>query len=132
MVTPRTTVSLIMLGLIALVGAGSYLLGQRNAQQADWHTVTVERADVVSNGGDHRLLSVKVDGWTYAMETSVDYWVDLSGSKHQGGWPGCLEPPAPGDTPDRNPGEVTFRFASVEVDSDVVDWRPVVAVDCRV
>lgn len=113
------------------VGGGGYLLGRHSAERADWHTVTIRKADVVSSGGSHRLLTVNADGWAYGFENEVPRWIDSAGSVHSGGWPDCLEPPHPGDTPERNPGVVTFRFASVEVRTEVVGWRPVVMVDCR-
>lgn len=114
-------------------GAGGYLLGRDSAERADWHTVTIKRADVVSGGGAHRLLTVSVDGWAYGMENAVPHWIDDAGSVHDSGWPRCLEPAHPGDVPERerNPGEVTFRFASVGVRTEAIGWRPVVMVDCR-
>jgi hypothetical protein len=122
---------LAVLVLALALGLGGYLLGRHSAEQADWHTVTIDRSDVASSGGEHRLLTVDVDGWAYGMEDAVPHWIDGLGAVHDSGWPQCLEPRHPGGGPERNRGEVTFRFASVEVQTDVVGWRPVVMVDCR-
>jgi hypothetical protein len=125
----KTALTVVVLALA--FGAGGYWLGRDGAERADWHTVTIERADVVSNGGAHRLLTVNVDGWAYALENAVPHWIDEAGSVHDSGWPHCLEPAHPGGGPERNPGHVTFRFASVAVRTEAIGWRPVVAVDCR-
>jgi hypothetical protein len=72
-----------------------YLLGRDHAQEADWHTVTIDRADVVSDEGSGRLLTVTVDDWSYGMEVQVDKWIDQSGTVRDAGWPTCLEPEHP-------------------------------------
>jgi hypothetical protein len=48
----------------------------QNTKQANWHSVTIDLANVAADdSGPHRLLSIGVDGWTYAIEDSVR-WVD--------------------------------------------------------
>lgn len=116
---------------VACAAVSGYLLGHHTATTADWHTVTVDRADVASSGNGHRLLTVDVDGWAYGMENQVAQWVDGSGTLHEAGWPACLEPDHPGGEPTTNRGKVTFRFAAADVSTEIVDWRPVVMVDCR-
>ncbi|HET6626391.1 MAG TPA: hypothetical protein VFG63_08370 [Nocardioidaceae bacterium] len=86
---------------------------------------------MVSDDQLHRLLTVNVDGWAYGIENQVEHWVDGSGTVHDSGWPACLEPAHPGDGPAANRGEVTFRFAAADVTTGIIDWRPVVMVDCR-
>ena len=125
----KTAVAVVVLSLAS--GTGGYLLGRGGAERTDWHTVTVERAAVASSGGAHRLLTVDVDGWAYGLQDAVPHWIDDTGSVHDAGWPACLEPAHPGEGPERNPGEVTFRFASVGVRTEEMGWRPVVMVDCR-
>ncbi len=101
------------------------MMGAQAAEEADWHTATAE----VVGERDHPLVSIEVDGWTYAINDSVPYWIDGEGV-HDGGWPTCLSPnPAKSST---QVPEVPIRFATVNVDADdVLSWRQVVAVDCR-
>jgi hypothetical protein len=121
-----------ILGSLALVfvSAGAYLLGVHNSEQANWHTVSVDLARVAADEeGPHRLLSIKVDGWTYAIEDGV-HWIDAHGTEYGDGWPECLEPRHPGFM-DKNHETVRFRFAEVTVEADDSGWRPVLMVDCR-
>ena len=67
--------------------------------------------------------SITVDDWTYGISTSVA-WIDRSGSRHEDGWPECLDVPA-GTTVEG------VRFATVAVEVDGDGWREVVLVDCR-
>lgn len=118
---------------LAVVGAaaGGYAFGHQQGTDLDWHTVTVDRADVVSAEDGHRLLTVQVDGWSYGLENQVDRWLDERSTLHSNSWPECLEPDNPGAEPARNPDEVTFRFATSEVSGKALSWRPVLMVDCR-
>ena len=128
-VTRRAGITLAACSLAA-VGVGAYLLGVHNTKQANWHTVTVDLANVVvpDETGTHRLLSIRVDGWTYAIKDSVK-WADDQDVIHDSGWPGCLEPRHPGFT-DRNHEKVRFSFAEVSADTGIIGWRPVVMVEC--
>jgi len=127
--TSRWT-ALLAVACLALVGVGAYLLGVHNTEQANWHTVTVDLSAVGADPvGPHRLLSIKDDGWVYAIEDSVT-WIDATGSLHETGWPACLEPAHPGFSR-RSQKEVRFRFAEVSTNTGYVDWRPVILVDCQ-
>ncbi len=65
-------------GLI-LAGAGAYLPGVHDSEQANWHTVNVFLAKVaVDEEGSHRSLGVDVDGWTFAIDDSV-LWIGALG-----------------------------------------------------
>jgi hypothetical protein len=120
----------IALAVVCAAGVG-YVIGHYDAVNAEWHTVTIRKAAVASDQGSHRLLTVNVDGWAYGIEDQVQHWVDESGVLHDSGWPTCLEPSNPGDGPQANPAEVTFRFAAAEVSTGILAWRPVVMVDCQ-
>jgi hypothetical protein len=115
--------------LLTLVAVGVYWLGVHNTKQATWHSVTIDLANVAADeSGPHRLLAIRVDGWTYAIEDSVK-WVDRRNGVHDSGWPQCLEPRHPGFMA-RNHEKVRFSFAEVSADTGIIGWRPVVMVDC--
>jgi hypothetical protein len=119
----------VLIALALLLAAGGYYLGVRGAERANWHTATVSLSGVVADEtGPHRLVSFRVDGWTYAVEDSVR-WVDPQGTTHESGWPQCLEPAHPGFS-SRNDEEVTFRFAELTADTGYLGWRPVLMVEC--
>lgn len=110
----------------ALAGAGGYVLGTDAAQRPDWHSATA----VVVGEQDKPLVSIDVDGWTYAVEASVPHWTDARGAAHTGGWPTCLLPESAGHGT-QAPREVPIRFAAIDVAADGLAWRQVVSVDCR-
>lgn len=117
--------------IVLLAAVGGFLLGGAGYQKADWHTTTLDLAQVVGER-DELLVSIRVDGWTYGIDGAVDHWLDRDGAMHDAGWPACLMPRHPGGPPEQNHELVTVRFASVKVDADALGWRPVVMVDCRV
>lgn len=123
-------IAVVVMCCLVLVGVGAYILGARNTERANWHTVTVDVARVGADpSGPERVLSIKVDGWTYGLENSVT-WIDDQGTVHDSGWPACLEPAHPGFAR-RSHKLVRFRFAEVSADTDYVSYRPVVMVDCQ-
>lgn len=79
----------------------------------------VERVGVASPAAG--AISAEADGWTYNIPLDVP-WTDVQGSLHDAGRPDCLSP---------DPGNVTVRFASVDVGVNGAMWRQVVWVDCR-
>jgi hypothetical protein len=114
-------------GAVAIVAAISgFVIGTKATEEADWHTVTAE----VVGEMDHPLVSIDVDGFTYAIPDDVPYWIDPRGATHQGGWPTCLKP-NPAGSATQVPRKVPIRFATVNVDADGLAWRQVVVVDCR-
>ncbi len=126
MTQPRRK-GLLVGGVVATVAAISgFMIGTKAAETADWHTVTVE----VVGETNRPLVSVDVDGWTYAIRDSVPHRIDAEGATHTGGWPTCLKP-NPVGTSTQVPRKVPIRFAAVNVDADGLAWREVVSVDCR-
>jgi hypothetical protein len=122
----------LLVGAVATLAAiggfvvGGYAVGASGADDVDWYDVTVQ----VVGEPDRPLVSVDVDGWTYAIRDSVPHWIDAQGAVHTGGWPSCLEPnPVGANT--QAPRTVPIRFAAVSVDVDGFGWREVVSVDCR-
>lgn len=103
------------LALVAavLLGVG-YVIGQAGSG-VEW------REGSAYVGEDQ--ASIVVDDWAYGFSQSVA-WIDSGGSHHEDGWPQCLDVPA-GTTVEH------VRFATVDVDADVVGWREVVLVDCQ-
>ncbi len=119
--------ALLLGGVLSVVAAtAGYAIGARVTEQADWHSVTAQ----VVGGADHPLVSIDVDGFTYAIPDDVAYWIDAGGATHTGGWPSCLRPNPTGPTT-QVPREVPIRFATAAVDADELSTRIVVAVDCR-
>jgi hypothetical protein len=107
-------------------GLGAYVLGVRQTEQANWHTVTVDLAAVGADpSGPDRELSIMVDGWTYGLSNSVT-WIDTQGAVHDSGWPACLEPAHPGFS--RRSHKLVRRWFAETAD---VSFRPFVIVDCR-
>ncbi|MPY98154.1 MAG: hypothetical protein GEU97_09165 [Actinophytocola sp.] len=118
--------TLLLGGVVAIAAAmGGFVVGEKDAERADWHTATVQ----VYGGPERPIVSVEVDGWTYAIEGSVPRWIDADGTRHGNGWPACLEP-EPVGTSTQKPREVPIRFAALDVEVDGLAWREVVAVDC--
>jgi hypothetical protein len=103
--------------MIALVVAASvlagFVLGTKSAESANWGT---GRAHALDSG----LVGIEGDDWTYGFTGEV-WWIDETGAWHEGSWPSCLPV---GE-------EVTVRFAAVPVSIDGLNWREVVALDCR-
>lgn len=124
---PTLRSAVLLVGAVAVAaGIGGFVAGADAAGKADWHTATVE----VVGESAHPLVSVEVDGWTYAIDESLPYWIDAAGV-HEGGWPTCLSPNPPGPAT-QVPLEVPIRFASMHIQAEgVLTWRQVVAVDCR-
>ena len=84
------------------------------------------RGDVWKSGRAHvgeRQVSIESDGWTYGAEGSIPAWIDMRGTRHDGGWPGCLD--------GRVGSTRTVRFLAPNVDFDGGSIRPIVVVDCR-
>jgi hypothetical protein len=126
-VTQSRRNALLAAGAIGAAAAISgFMLGTQAAEKADWHTATAE----VVGEPERPLVSIEVDGRTYAINESVPYWIDGAGV-HDGGWPVCLSPNPTGSST-QVPREVPIRFATVKVAAeDVLSWHQVVAVDCR-
>jgi hypothetical protein len=119
--------ALLLGGVVSVVAAtAGYVIGARATDQADWHSVTAQ----VVGEADYPLVSIDVDGFTYAIPDDVAYWIDARGATHSGGWPSCLRP-NPAGTTTQVPRNVPIRFATAAVDADVLPTRIVVAVDCR-
>lgn len=127
MVQSRRRALLLLGGVLTVVAAtAGYVIGARVTEQADWHSVTAQ----VVGEADHPLVSIDVDGFTYAIPDDVAYWIDAGGTTHTGGWPSCLRP-NPAGTTTQVPRSVPIRFATAAVDADELSTRIVVAVDCR-
>lgn len=119
----------LLLGVVifAIVAAtAGYVIGAHVTEQADWHSVA---APVVGEA-DEPMVSMDVDGFTYAIPDDVAFWIDTGGATHTGGWPSCLRPNPTGKT-HQVPRYVPIRFATAAVDVNEGSTRIVVAVDCR-
>ena len=84
------------------------------------------RADGWKSGTAHlgeQQISIESGGWTYGAEGSIPAWIDTQGTRHDGGWPDCLDGPVGSDR------AVRFRAPTVHVDGG--SFRPIVVVDCR-
>lgn len=110
----RSTATSAVVALVAGTAVCAFLAGESHAEAATWHT---GQAYVGA-----KVLSVRIDGWTYGATESVP-WIDSTGSRHDAGWPACLSAAAG--------TQRTVRFASVKVDVDGAGTRPIVLVDCR-
>ncbi|MDA8331720.1 MAG: hypothetical protein M0027_11075 [Candidatus Dormibacteraeota bacterium] len=102
--------SALLIGTGALVG---YLLGVR--------TPTVATVTITVYVGD-RQASGEVEGWWYGVRSTVSTWRGADGSKHEGGWPTCL---------DHVGSERTVIFGWVPaIAPGGGSWRDVVYVAC--
>jgi hypothetical protein len=112
-VPPGTLRLAFAVGLIAAV-VTAYWLGRAAPPSAHWET---GHADVVAG----TRVTIETDDWTYGFESDLDWWIDDSGSHHQGGMPECLRTQASGD----------IHFAWLGYTDGSITSRTVVAVDCR-
>lgn len=103
----------LVLVALGLMGAG-YLVGS-NGGASQWRVGVGHVAQAKA--------SFETPDWVYGIDRSVA-WIDALGARHDRGWPDCLDVPA-GTT------IAGVRFATVDVEVDGLEWRPVVLVDCR-
>jgi hypothetical protein len=102
-----------VLAVICAVFLAGFLVGKHQSSV----TVLTGRASV----GDGQA-TVRVNGWSYDVDGSVQFWIDPAGNWHAGGWPSCLRL---GQRPTITFGEVPASLP------DGVSFKQVVWVDCR-
>lgn len=101
-----------LLAVATMVGVGYFLAAR---------TPSVSTVTVTVYVGDHEA-SGEAAGWWYGVETSVSTWRAADGTRHQGGWPTCL---------DRIGTHRTVVFGWVPTTTPGVgSWRDVVYVGC--
>lgn len=109
----RIAIAVVAVFVAFLTATAAYLLGRQHDPDDKWLVGTAYVGD--------RQVSVRVDGWSYGIVSSVS-WIAADGELEESGWPSCFKTIG---------SEVRFRFKAARVTTPDGTFRPVTLVDCR-